>query len=476
MPSFTDPLYSVACLLFDTPKPDEASESAGHGLGLKSTSKELSPSSDTRALSMKGGVTAVAAVAAVKTITFSAVAVADETVNVGGKNYIFKPSPAGADEVAHGSTATDSAQNLKAKINTDTATTLCTAAGDAATLTLTANTPGTDFALSETSTVATIATTTPNVVGVTGVKSSILATLAGLRSARTIEEVAFDVNSAGKTRRISCCYKVASSSSSSIVKNSAQAGSALAGLLLSLQNCINGIASDDDNFYLSSDPKDTESDCTAFAQQLFGTDESFSITEDNQLKIEAGATGVNGNNIKIYTSVHPSAPSPLPDVISNGVPQFDEGEVVHAGIFDETKLSNAIQELLIKGSNAFGNLLTIPGDIDDTFSIKLFINNNVDFAAKLLRNGATTFDATRKIFTSTNDLGTRTTGVFLAVKSKTIKGAWNCLWIYDAEITGTIDTSFGLRDVAGYTLTVRVNQDLERSGDPKFVRWVARAL
>lgn len=460
---------SVACLLYDVPKPATASETPGHGLGLKNASKELSPTSDTRSLNLKGGVTAVAAV---KTITFSNVAVADETVTAGTKVYTFKASPAGADEVAHGSTATDSAQNLKAKINTDTADTKCTATGDAAVLTLTANTPGTDFDLSETSTVATTAVLTANVVGV---KASILITLEGSRFLNVLETIGFDVTANSKTRRITCYNKVASASSGSITKNSSAAGTALAGLLLSLQNCINGEASDTTNFYDSSNFQDEQTDCTAFAVQLFGTDSSFTVT-GNQLKIEAGATGADGNNIKIHTSVRPSAPSQLPDIISSGLPQFDEGEVVHSGIFDETKLSNALQELLFKGSNAFGNILSITGDIDDSFSIKLFINNDPDFAAKLLRNGAVTRDEKRLIFLSTNDLSNRTTGLFLAIKSKTKKGAWNCLWIYDAEITGTVDTAFGLRDTAGYTINVRINQDLERSGDPKFVRWNALAL
>jgi len=68
---------------------------------------------------------------------------ADDTLVVGGKTYTFKVTPTLSTHIAIGDDIETTATNIAAKINTDTATTLCTADPAPADVALTANTAGT---------------------------------------------------------------------------------------------------------------------------------------------------------------------------------------------------------------------------------------------------------------------------------------------------------------------------------------------
>lgn len=84
----------------------------------------------------------VDAVKATATVTFANQPNEDDTTVVGGKTYTWKASPTLSTHIQIGDDIPDSCANLANKINTDTATTLCTAVPHSSTVTLTANTAG----------------------------------------------------------------------------------------------------------------------------------------------------------------------------------------------------------------------------------------------------------------------------------------------------------------------------------------------
>jgi len=463
---------SIAFLLINVPKPSTASITPGHGLGLKNASKTLPIRVDENGLNLAGGVTAVKKV---YVLTYTGQPTAGQTITLGGKTYEAVASGPTGDQFLIDTDAKTTYDNLVAKVLADTATTLCTGvnsgSGANGTVTFTANTAGTTFAASETLGNATGAETVANVAGV---KASILIDIQGSVYTGIPDEIEIPITKNSVTRLIRVQAKALADSS--ITKQTAAAGTHFTnGLLATLTAAINGSAATDNNRYFSSINTDTETDIADMMEDLFGTASSFTVT-GNQLKIEAGATGANGNNIKIITRVLPSVPSPLPSVISNGTPQFAEGVVIHCGIQDESKDSAAISNLVIKGSNGFGDLLNLTGDITDVTSLKLFINNNPEFLRALVINGAVTYDATRDIYMSTNDISARTLGLFISSKAKRVKGGWKARWFYDVTIEGNVEQDNSLRGVAGYTISLKINKDQERSGDPSFVAFDPRTL
>lgn len=82
------------------------------------------------------------AVAATATVHFANQPDVDDETVVGSKTYTWKVSPSLATEVEIGDDIETSVSNLATKINTDTASTLCTAERAPADIELTANTPG----------------------------------------------------------------------------------------------------------------------------------------------------------------------------------------------------------------------------------------------------------------------------------------------------------------------------------------------
>lgn len=83
------------------------------------------------------------AVKATATITLVSQPNADDTLVVSGKTYTFKATPTTALHIGIGTDKETTATNIANRVNTDTATTLCTAVPHVSSVTLTANTGGT---------------------------------------------------------------------------------------------------------------------------------------------------------------------------------------------------------------------------------------------------------------------------------------------------------------------------------------------
>jgi len=66
----------------------------------------------------------------------------NDTMTIGGKTYTFKTSSPSGDQILVGSEAIATALNIVAKVNADTATTLCTSEANGAIVELMANTAG----------------------------------------------------------------------------------------------------------------------------------------------------------------------------------------------------------------------------------------------------------------------------------------------------------------------------------------------
>lgn len=388
----------------------------------------------------------VSAVAAIKTLTFSGLPTADETVVVGGKTYTYKSSPSLATEVAIGANATAAAQNLKAKINTDTSSTLCTAAGLGATLTLTANTPGTDFTLTENLTNVTAATLTANGTETLASKNI---TLTGTPVTRT--GVGINLNGlliAGNIENFSAMTDI-------------QSGDTLTTIMARLVSCLQA-AQDGDNppqycRYRCTNRKATKSQIGAGVALKYGTTTSGAnsfASSGAVLTITALAgTGADANLFEIGAFNSPAAATKIP-TDQNGVFQLPGIELL--GYTTDLNVDISVSRGSIPTDQQLDPIAKPINGSDIKITLNILCTRNSEVARKASATGDVAYgDDFEQFFPNLNDSAEPVGFLFSSVdpdfNGQYLKGV-----VYDGQ-PGGLKYDFKLRSPGASPLEISVN-------------------
>ncbi len=386
---------------------------------------------------LRNGVTAVAAVAYVKTITVTTFGnlVADtSTLTVGTKTYLFKASGAAGDQINIGASNDATATNIRTKINTDLVTgELQSATVLTNVVTLTGLATGVTFPLSTNApTALTLATTVTGNAAVTGVKASATVRPKGTRhKAGTISQITL-IMVVGDTgpQRIRFQFDTPSDSTTN-----AEIALGLQAILVAGIDDTTESAPVDGSRMISSNLDNTTEEIAAAMVNLFATNASFSVVSD-VLTIEAGSTGADGNNIGIEVITLPSLPGSIIEIAEDGTPQTD-GICRHLGTQDAFQVVVTPQTIDINASNFPNRFTRITTGQTIDINFKLFQDNDVEFIEAGTSRAATSYDNTKNVLLFGGTPLPAKFAIIFTSPSKIIGGSFDVLVIYNCEASST---------------------------------------